>query len=739
MKNDNGKNEINLLACTCNSFKEKYKKLLKKAQSLKQDSNTQTKKENNIILKKETINKYKLQTMSKLPMIKNIRKNYNFIQYIQNINNNTKLNAQSPKNHLFFFDTFLKNGKKYYINKKHGNKSNNSYTKFPKEHKSKNNSLNNFNLNNINNNSKYVLDGNSPTNNINPDLNNSNFNIEKEENKNKLKGNNIQYIISLRKNIELKNNKYSNKNKSTKHFNIKKINIYNIKNEKKIKINIIKRNDKTQLIKVPKKFFNSDNIKDTINNNSNSNIYLNELKHSNSYKNFTLTKNNLNFNIKQGIDDNYLSANNTNKKYFIIYPGNNGKLVEKVILTRPNWENLPESKKKGECNLLWTPLSNQINYSFHKTIDEFHIINHFEYQNELSNKRNIFINLLKYSEINNVNLFSFYPLTIILPLNNDNFNTAIENFKKCYFDLPNLVEDPENKNTNFLDKYYRNYFHVKSNLKLGSIQKLIIPKSHYARKNLWLIKRINLNRGRQIKIFNNLEELLFEILLIKNEQKVKYILIQKYIEKPLLYCGRKFDIRIWVLFTYMLKTNRFDAYVFREGHLKASSELFDINSLDTFIHLTNYSVQKYNKNFSKSEIGNEISFSTFQKELDKNTYGKINFKNDIFGKIVKIIEITANIAKNKINSNNRKNCFEIFGYDFILDEDYNPFLLEINTNPGYEESSPLIKMLVPRMIDDALRLTIDKTFERNDKYKKSSQFPVDDYKDEENMWQKIKL
>ena len=90
---------------------------------------------------------------------------------------------------------------------------------------------------------------------------------------------------------------------------------------------------------------------------------------------------------------------------------------------------------------------------------------------------------------------------------------------------------------------------------------------------------------------------------------------------------------------------------------------------------------------------------------------------------------------------NRKKCFEIFGYDFILDINCQPFLLEINTNPGLEESSPLIKMLVPRMIDDALRLTIDKAFDNNDgngKKKNSSKFHVDGYSDEENMWMKIK-
>ena len=223
----------------------------------------------------------------------------------------------------------------------------------------------------------------------------------------------------------------------------------------------------------------------------------------------------------------------------------------------------------------------------------------------------------------------------------------------------------------------------------------------------------------------------------KEEEENTYycdnIIIQKYIENPLLYKGRKFDIRIWVLLTHKMKV-----YVFKEGHLKACSEPFNLMSDDLYVHLTNYSVQKYNANFSKIEIGNEISFKTFQEDLDKNKKNK-NFKRDIYPKILKIIAITANSCKDKINILNRNNCFEIFGYDFILDENFQPFLLEVNTNPGLEESSPLIKMLVPRMIDDAFKLTIDKVFERSDDKADISQFKVDGYKDDENMWQNISL
>lgn len=54
--------------------------------------------------------------------------------------------------------------------------------------------------------------------------------------------------------------------------------------------------------------------------------------------------------------------------------------------------------------------------------------------------------------------------------------------------------------------------------------------------------------------------------------------------------------------------------------------------------------------------------------------------------------------KNKINQCDRKYCFEIFGYDFVIDNSLNPWLIEVNTNPCLEESSPLLQQLIPRML-----------------------------------------
>ena len=124
----------------------------------------------------------------------------------------------------------------------------------------------------------------------------------------------------------------------------------------------------------------------------------------------------------------------------------------------------------------------------------------------------------------------------------------------------------------------------------------------------------------------------------------------------------------------------------------------------------------------------------------------IDIKKNIIYKISEIIILTMNSVRRKINPEGKRGCFEIFGYDFMFDIDLNPFLIEINTNPGLEISSPLISKLVPRMIDDAFRLTIDKIFETEyseDRYRHNNEenideyispFHVDNYDDSENMF-----
>ena len=60
-----------------------------------------------------------------------------------------------------------------------------------------------------------------------------------------------------------------------------------------------------------------------------------------------------------------------------------------------------------------------------------------------------------------------------------------------------------------------------------------------------------------------------------------------------------------------------------------------------------------------------------------------------------------------MNPNSRKNVFELFGFDFLLDEDFRIWLIECNTNPFFGTPCPFMKDLVPKMFNDLLKIVVD--------------------------------
>ena len=97
----------------------------------------------------------------------------------------------------------------------------------------------------------------------------------------------------------------------------------------------------------------------------------------------------------------------------------------------------------------------------------------------------------------------------------------------------------------------------------------------------------------------------------------------------------------------------------------------------------------------------------------------------------------------------QKYTFELFGYDFIIDEDMNYILIEVNTNPCLEESNTLLKRLLPRMVDNLFNVVLDPLFVDGvggggGKYKSTFKLPGDTfgpdhegYKDDVNLWDPI--
>jgi Tubulin-tyrosine ligase family len=128
--------------------------------------------------------------------------------------------------------------------------------------------------------------------------------------------------------------------------------------------------------------------------------------------------------------------------------------------------------------------------------------------------------------------------------------------------------------------------------------------------NIWLVKPANANQGRGIEIFNDLEEM---TSFINSRPQFTCCVVQKYIERPLLFKARKFDIRVWALVNC-----RSEVYMYRHGYLRTSSDDYNLTNGNNYVHLTNNCLQKYGDNYGVHEDGNTVGYEVLQAYLDEN-------------------------------------------------------------------------------------------------------------------------
>lgn len=112
---------------------------------------------------------------------------------------------------------------------------------------------------------------------------------------------------------------------------------------------------------------------------------------------------------------------------------------------------------------------------------------------------------------------------------------------------------------------------------------------HQCPKNIYIIKPgESTNRGNGINLsddFEQISQMVGHREYHENGNLLTYI-IQLYLDKPLLFYRRKFDIRCFVLMTSQNGIQKF--YWYDEGYIRTSSAVYNLKDInDKFIHLTN--------------------------------------------------------------------------------------------------------------------------------------------------------
>ena len=175
---------------------------------------------------------------------------------------------------------------------------------------------------------------------------------------------------------------------------------------------------------------------------------------------------------------------------------------------------------------------------------------------------------------------------------------------------------------------------------------------------------------------------------------------QKYIHNPLLIGGRKFDMRLYVL---VLSFSPLVVYVYREGFARFSSKRYEskIKSNSTenyFVHLTNHSVQRKGDNYNASVCDLKWPLHKLRRHIRATFDARA--EETCFKEIERMIKLSCDAVKSSMIRDER--CFELYGYDVMLDEHLKPWLIEVNASPSMTADSVSDKELKTRVFEDVL-------------------------------------
>ncbi|XP_069771943.1 tubulin polyglutamylase TTLL5 isoform X2 [Narcine bancroftii] len=320
------------------------------------------------------------------------------------------------------------------------------------------------------------------------------------------------------------------------------------------------------------------------------------------------------------------------------------RLVRSILTVHGFHEVHPNS---NDFNLMWT--GSHLKPYLLRTLLEFQKVNHFPRSYELTRKDRLYKNIQRMQQTHGFKHFNIIPQAFILPSE--------------YQELWN---------------------------------------AHSKDKGPWIVKPVASSRGRGVYLVSSPSQITTD----------ESILVSRYIRSPLLIDDFKFDIRLYVLVT---SYDPLVVYLYEEGLTRFATVKYDRgtrNIKNQFMHLTNYSINKKSRDYVScddpevEDYGNKWSMSAMLRYLKQEEVDTTSLMTQIEDLIIKAL-MSAELpiaSATKMFVPHKGNCFELYGFDVLIDSNLKPWLLEVNLSPSLACDAPLDLKIKASLLTDMFTL-----------------------------------
>ena len=353
-------------------------------------------------------------------------------------------------------------------------------------------------------------------------------------------------------------------------------------------------------------------------------------------------------------------------KYYYKLLGNECLLVKNLLEDNGFFQSF-SNNSIDEWSIIWS--SCHVKLNLFSKLKKFQKINHFPRSNELTRKDLLYKNVAKLKDNFPGTKFDFMPISYLLP------------------------------------------------------NEISFLKDEMSKENqLFIIKPVASSQGRGIFLTDNINDIPSGYNMIAS----------KYILNPFLINKKKFDLRIYVFVTSIVPLK---IYRYEEGLTRFASDDYNEDINDRCSHLTNYAVNKNNKNYKKNSDPEKNDFNSNKWNLKgfKEYLEQHNIKSkDIFKKIDDIIiktiiacESPLQKAMEKYSTSYNNNCFELFGFDILLDSFLTPWLMEVNLSPNLHYDAPIDLKIKGEMVSEIFDIMRIVPYDlRNENYYNPSKYNI---------------